>query len=156
MNIITLLQDFRRLLHENQPLRDWCLSRYGAEVQTYIGVDERNPPAPGAPEVHLFPISKTTGLGVENKTYRCGISCGIYDEEESTLVYESGRELQAVARLEKFRVLVLAAIRATAIDGLIFQEIATEYETVEFFPNFFAVMALTIEQPRAFREDPYE
>lgn len=156
MNIITLLQDFRRLIHENEPLRAWCLSRYGSEVQTYIGVDERNPPAPGAPEVHLFPISKTTGLGVENKSHQVGVTCGIYDDEESVLVYDSGRELQAVARLEEFRALVLAAVRATAIDGLLFQAIITEYETVEFFPNFFAVMALTIEQPGEFRADPYE
>lgn len=169
MNIITLLQDFRRLIHENSDLSKWCQLKYGTGVQSFIGVDERNPPETGAPQVHLFPINKTTGAGVDNKTHQVGITCGIFDDSESVLVYQDARELQAVARLEEFRALVLAAIRTTAIDGLIFQEILTEYETVEYFPNFYAIMAITIDQPRAFaherrgvpvtpgsQNDPYE
>lgn len=156
MNIITLLQDFRALIHQDAALQAWSQLHYGDGVQSYIGVDERNPPAPGLPEVHLFPISKRTGLGVESKSHQVGLTCGIYDDGESVLVYDSARELQAVARLEEFRVLVLAAVRQTTIDGLLFQAIETEYETVEYFPNFFAVMALTIEQPGEFRADPYE
>lgn len=156
MNIITLLQEFRSLVHEDGKIQAWCQRHYGAGVQSYIGVDERNPPAPGAPEVHLFPLTKQTGLGVENKTHQVGVTCGIYDDAESVVVYDGARELQAVARLEEFRALVLAALRRTTIDGLIFQTITTEYETVDFFPNFFAVMAITIEQPGEFRADPYE
>jgi hypothetical protein len=156
MNIVTLLKDFRDLVHQDAAVQAWCQANYGAPVRTALGVDARNPPATTVPVVCFLPLEKDTGYGVETKEHLVGVSCGLYDDTLAAPVYEGAAELAALAKLEEFRALVLAALRKTAIDGLIFQRVQTKYDTEEFFPNFYADMALTIEQPRAFREDPYE
>jgi hypothetical protein len=156
MNIITLLKEFRSLIHESGAVQAWCQINYKTGLASTIGLDERNPPVTGAPLIHLFPVSKVTGFRVDPKQHVVGITCSIFDESPAVVVYEGASEYEAVARVEEFRELVSAAIRTTKLEGLLFQDITTHYETVEFFPNFYVTMGITIEETRDFRDDPYE
>lgn len=146
MNILTLLHNIRDAVAEDSETKAWCQINYNRNHNVYLGVDVRKPPTEtNYPLVHIFPIGKRAGYGLDAQEHMIGITCGIYDADTETTTEDNIIELQSIGKLEEFRKLVETAVAgADLITGTI-EEISIEYETVEFFPFLLTTQEFKID-----------
>lgn len=180
MNITTLINAIRDVLANSSEISDWSVAIYGHGPTITKGADEKNPPEQADyPVIHLFPIGKSAGYGVDMIGHDIGISCGVSDTSitSSTVGQVTLLEYTGLDNLEAFRKLVETAVVTAVESGLGFGEVEfgedpfggetwhgsvflddvkITYETIEHFPFFLASMALSINGPATLGGDPFE
>jgi hypothetical protein len=137
----------RDAVQADATLLAWCQANYSKAHTVYKGMDVRQPPPEAHyPIVHLFPVSKALGYGLEKQEHVIAITCGVYDADldSSTSGGVTLYEYDGIDNLEAMRKLVEAAVKAVVPAGGLIEAMRIEYETIEFFPFLLASMELTI------------
>ena len=157
MNVIDLLNEYRSVILEDPAVKAWCQLNYSRSANVFVGVNTNNPPDENEyPLVHLFPVEKDVGIEADEKLHVIGCTCGVHVDGDAENVYEDGHKLKGIVHLEEFRNLVQAALVRSEVSGVYISRIRSEYETVDFYPFFLVGMELSVKQPTAFRDDPFD
>lgn len=155
MNITTLINAIRDAVKDNAAVSAWCTTNYSVAHNVYKGVDTRQPPASSSyPLVHIFPVAKSLGYGLESEDHIIGVTVGLYDATQTT----TGTliEMEGIDNLEAFRKLVETAIVGAVSSPRFIESIEVEYETIEFFPFFLANMEIHISDRYSGGDDVFK
>jgi len=143
MNMTTLITAYKTALNNDTALAAWCTTNFSAVQDVRVSIDKRDPATLAAPLIILAPHSELDAA--DGMTYTIAASCGLQDEGLLATGLAKVTELQGVSHLDTFRNTVKATMKAATLDaGYYFGDISTDYEAVDYFPNFVAVMLFPV------------
>lgn len=148
MNIKTLIDAFSETIAQDSELTAWCQSTYGNGHTVYVNVDERNLPGKeGCPFVALWPETKSVGLERSTKNHHISVICCIYDKTKRTNAgIDNIIEFMGVGNVEDLRKKVETAIAGIDLGNSCLAGIDIAFDTITFFPFFYAGMSIEIPE----------
>lgn len=149
MNIKTLIDAFSETIAQDMDVAAWCQGTYGNGHTVYVNVDERNLPGKdGCPYIALWPETKSVGLERSTKSHRITVICCIYDKSRRDHAGIGNiKEFVGVGNIEDLRKKVETAIAGIDLGNACLAGIDIDYDTITYFPFFFAGMSIEIPEP---------
>jgi len=160
MNLITILDTYKETLRDSTEIKSWCNTNYSTYHTIYKGVDLRKPPNKDeCPLIAIVLRGKEGGQDVEQVIHTLDFVCQLYDETKTSTVTSDITvvEYAGINRIEAFRKLVETVIVGViSLVGLRVSAIKTDFEVLDLFPFFQAIMEVTFIEEMYLGDTGYE
>ncbi len=146
MNIITLIDDYKRAIATDPELLAWSKINYDQAHNVYVDIDVRDQPGEDeCPFCVIRPISKRVGRGITQREHGVLVVCCVFDTSSREQYGQDNiTEYSSVKNLELFRQYVQDAIAGVDIGNARLDTIDIDYETFETFPFLVSDMAIQV------------
>jgi hypothetical protein len=146
-DVTSLLHSLRDAIANDATTKVWTQAQYSADHHVYVGVDQKNPPAPSNyPAVGLFPVRSKQGYALTAKTREFTAACAIEDETMLTTGIDNATEYNGLPNLTTFCALIQDAIVTVSLDAGGWINVSDiEYGVLSVFPTFGGTIDITID-----------